>query len=123
MAVDEDGNVVPSIVEDQDVNVEMLQLLAIWQSLECERGTIYPSSIWVDEFTFATDEPSVRVNAVFLTETLNEMYTTIDSVCDAVTTADISRVLRIVITLLAACGGWFFGAIAGQRAIEHIIYC
>jgi hypothetical protein len=121
MAIDEDGHVVPSIVEDQELAVDVKQLIAIWQLMESEKGTIYPSSGNFDDFAVIEEAPVIRVDV--LKATLDEMYKTIDCVTDAVTTGKISRVLRAVAAVLTACGGWFFGAVSGQLYLSSTLYC
>jgi hypothetical protein len=115
MGVDEDGNQVDAIIDDEErtIDIELVQLLSIWQREVAESGEMRDENELSDGEAQMNGE-KLTVNVGSIKEKFEKMYEQIDKICDAVTSDELIWGLKLAVSLGACCAGWFFGGVSGR---------
>lgn len=127
--LDENGKPVEPDDPNQQVYLHIIDLIAIWEAVDLENSgtTIYPES-YDDDFdpnfcVCSEEENYIIIGRQDLLDKMNAMYSLIDKVCDAATTTSFLTMIKIAVTISAACSGWFFGSIIGRKSIFNTVVC
>lgn len=125
---DDDGKPVEPDDPNQPVYLHLIDLMAIWQAVDLEnnKAVIYPASFdsgYNDDEVMFDEDDYIIIGREDLLSKANEMYKLIDIVCDATTTTSFLSMIKIVVSISAACSGWFFGAIIGRKMIFTNTVC
>ncbi|OHT14928.1 hypothetical protein TRFO_42815 [Tritrichomonas foetus] len=122
MAIDEDGKYVESIVPNQELHLEMIDLMAIWQVVSLQSNEIHPK-YESDEINEFYCDDLITIGRDDLMINMKEMYNLIDIVCDATTTSGYLSMLKMAVIIASGCGGWFFGSIYGKHLLFNNTVC
>ena len=134
MAIDEDGNYVEPIVPNQEIHLEMIDLMAIWQIVEIQTNKkihgksdsdeVQSSTNESDSYSiFYVDDDYISIGRDDLLKAVHDMYSHIDVICDATTTFRIIDMLKFYVLVSTACSGWFFGSIFGKMQVFSNLVC
>jgi hypothetical protein len=100
-------------------------LVSIWKAEEMLKKTRPDSNLMIS--LQRSEQESAPGGPVSITQDfvngLSEWHEVIDRICDAHSTAHVTKMIKIVSVISSACAGWLFGGVAGVRLAVSDLDC